>query len=70
MESVPKIEELMPRVPIFPVKGAVMVLFCSLAITPPFLTFVCNFIGSSKSLFLILKEVVLLLNAVHYLLIV
>ena len=39
MESVPKIEELIPRVPIVPEKGAVIVLSCSLAITPPFLTF-------------------------------
>ena len=34
-----KIEELMPRVPIVPANGAVIVLFCNLATTPPFLTF-------------------------------
>jgi hypothetical protein len=49
-------DELIPRVPILPSKGAKIVLDDSLAIISPFLTFVSKSIGSTSSLFLILKE--------------
>ena len=61
----PSIEELMPLVPVFPEKGAIIFFDCNFAITLPFLTLVPIFIGSSNSVFLILKETVLLLIAVQ-----
>ena len=64
IESVPNIDELMPRVPTVPEKGAIIFLSCSFAIISPFFA-ALNFNGSNNSLFLILKEVVLLLKAVQ-----
>ena len=69
MESVPNIDELIPRVPTVPEKGAIIFLLCNLAIISPSLI-ASNFIGSISSSFFILKETVLLLNAVQKLSIV
>ena len=45
IELVPSIEELIPRVPTVPEKGAIIFLPWSFAITPPFFIF-SNLIGS------------------------
>ena len=56
---------LIPLLPMTPEKGAVIVLFESLAKISPLFTFALKFIGSNNSFLLILNEVVLLLREVQ-----